>query len=134
MIEHYLASDGVIIRANIVYKKINNSIIVGSYFGYEGHNDFSDSIFLIKKNKLKIDFDIFSFEKNLHKTINKLENFRIKFENKKNIGHLSNLGKKLKKSDDTEIFDNQWEYGTEDFDLKILSKLSRKWSLLIKWN
>ena len=130
--EHYLASDGDMINANVVYFKIDN-IIVGSFLGYEGHNDVSDSLFMIKNNKVKLSINIFDFPKLFHKNIKKIEIFRIKFENKRDLGKLSLLGKKLAKSDDTQIYDTHWEYGTENFNQKILKKLSKVWSLSIKW-
>ena len=105
--EHYLASDGVSILANIVYKKI--------------------------KDKIKLSINVYDFNKSLHPEIKKIEQFRVKFESKTNLGNISSKGKALKKSDDTEKFDTHWEYGTEDFDLSILKKLSKKWSLSIKW-
>ena len=131
--EHYLASDGVSVLANIVYKKIKDKIFIGSFFGYEGHGDYTDSVFLIEKNKIKLSINIYDFTKSLHPEIKKIEQFRVKFESKTNLGNISSKGKALKKSEDTEKFDTHWEYGTEDFDLSILKKLSKKWSLSIKW-
>jgi hypothetical protein len=131
--EHYLAADKYKIRANVVYNKIHNNY-VGSFFGYEGHGCVADSIFLIdRRKKLHLDFDIYKFPKTVHKDILRIEKFRSKFESRTSLGSLSKIGKKLKESLDTEVFDGHWEYGTEDFDLNILKKLSSKWSLLIHW-
>ena len=133
IIQHYLASDGEIINANVVYFKKNKNLIIGSFLGYEGHGDFSDSLFIIKNNKIKFTINIFELPKSTHRMIEKLDRFRTKFENKKELGKISSLGKKLKKSDYTEIYEMHWEYGTKFFDQKILQKLSKKWSLLIRW-
>ena len=132
-IQHYLASDGEIINANIIYLKKNKNLIIGSFLGYEGHGNFSDSLFIIKNNKITLTINIFELPKSIHKIIEKLDKFRTKFESKKELGNLSTLGKKLKNSDDTQQFDTHWEYGTEEFDFDILKKLSKKWSLSIKW-
>lgn len=131
--EHYLTSDGVSIHANIVYLKINDGLIIGTFSGYEGHGDYADSLFSLEKNKLKLSLNVYDFPKKLYLKIKKIEKFRTSFESKKELGSLSTVGKKLKNSDDTQQFDTHWEYGTEEFDLKILKKLSKKWSLSIKW-
>ncbi len=134
--EHLLAfseeSRGV--RANLVYSTIDSDI-VGSFFGYEGGGAYADGLFWINNNwDLNLGWDTFDFPEKFHKILDQLTDIRLSFESSEEDGELSKKGYELAKSDNTNEYENSWEYWSNNFDTDVIHTVSASWGLSTRWN
>lgn len=133
--EHLFAvSDEGNIRANVIYQKIGNNFI-GSYFGYEGGGSYSDGLFWINEDEeIVCDWDTSEFPEEFKNALESLAQIRRSFESDDEEGWPSEKAIELRESDNTNEYEYQWEYWSDNCDLFVIVLLSSQWGVSIRWH
>ena len=122
------------IKANVVYQKVGYNFI-GSYFGYEGGGCYSDGFFWINEDEeIVCDWDTYEFPEEFRDALEKLAEIRHSFESDEEEGDPSDKGLELRESDNTNEYEHQWEYWSDNCDLFVIVLLSSQWGVSIRWH